>query len=83
MTQSKAELVWGKIKDKEIDVFAIAGQKVSDFFNPVNISPDKCYLEKKTTASAALPALESVLGTGFQVDQVDRFIVVELVEAIG
>jgi len=68
--------MWNDMKDLDIDVFAIV-KKVSDYFEYAPIDNNKCYLTCK--ASAALPALETTLGKGYQVNVVEKYILVEKV----
>jgi hypothetical protein len=75
MTSKK---VWDEIKDKDIDVFAMTA-KVSDFCEYMDIDPNKCYIKCKATAT--LPALETALGAGFQCTAVEKYILVEKIEA--
>ena len=71
---SNSQTTWNAIKDKSIDVFAETKQ-VSDFCEPVDIDPEKCYLKFK--ASAVLPALEIAIGKNYTVELAHNFILVE------
>jgi hypothetical protein len=70
-----AQQIWEDIKDKQINMFALPGQTVSQYCEPVLIEPSKCYLSAKV--SAVLPALEEALKGLYLVERIDRFVVVE------
>lgn len=56
---SKADLLWDKIKDEDIQVFALPNQTVKDHVQRVELDPNILHLKLK--ASAVLPALEEVI----------------------
>ena len=67
MTNKKtvAESVWDEIKDVELDLYGLAGQKVSILFETLPVEPKALYLRlKKPGASATLAALEDALIPG-------------------
>lgn len=66
--------MWQEIKDKEIQMFALPAQRVSDYCKPVVVEPSKLYL--LTTATSVLPSLEASLGAGFSVSIMDKYTVV-------
>jgi hypothetical protein len=61
---SVSEEIWNDIKDKHIEMFALANAKVSDYCIPVNLDPSRCFLTFK--ASSVLPALESAFGNVYE-----------------
>ena len=69
-----AEQIWTEIKDKEILMFSLPGQKVADYCTPVPIEPSRCFLVSK--ASSALPSLETAIGKDFEVSVADKYIIV-------
>jgi len=69
-----ASEIWEDIKDKSIEMFALPNQKVFMYCEPKEIEPSKCYLQVK--ASSVLPALETVLGTKYNVERNMYFVVV-------
>lgn len=71
---SVAEQIWSEIKDKEILMFALPGQKVSDFCQPVFIEPSRCFLLYK--ASSALPSVEAAIGPTYECSAVEKYIVI-------
>lgn len=71
---STSDLLWNEIKDKEVSMFALPNQKVSDYCSKVVVEPTKLYLV--SSISSFLPALEGVLGSKYQIDLVDKYIVV-------
>lgn len=71
---SEAGNIWNEIKGKEIQMFALPSQLVSDYCKPVVVEPTKLYL--LTTATSVLPSLEEALGKKFVVESVDKYTVV-------
>lgn len=69
-----AEQIWSEIKSKEILMFALPGQKVSDYCTPVPIDPTRCFLVAKATAT--LPALEEAIGPDFECTSAEKYIIV-------
>jgi hypothetical protein len=72
--QTEAEKIWDEIKDRDISLFALNGQKVSDYCTVTRVEPAKCYVVAKV--SAVLPALEESLGKKYSCELVDKYIVV-------
>lgn len=70
-----AEEIWNEIKDKEIHMFALPNQRISDYCQPFPIEPSRCFLFFK--ASAVLPALETAIGKNYECEAVDKYIVVK------
>ena len=74
--------MWNEIKDKNIDMFAIPGQKVNQYYKPVPVEPSKLYLLALVPrATCALPSLETAIGSGFVVELVDKYVTVTRVPA--
>lgn len=71
---TEAEKIWNEIKDKKIEMFALPDQKVHQYCDTQTIEPTKLYLVPKATS--VLPALETALAPKYNVDRMDRFIVV-------
>jgi len=69
-----AEQIWAEIKDKEILMFALPGQKIVDYCAPVPIDPMRCFLLSK--ASATLPALEEAVGKEYECTSAEKYIIV-------
>ena len=74
---SVADQLWSEIKDKPLEMFALPPQPVSSMFNIVPVGADKLYLT--FSVSAALPALENALGSKYQVELVNKYVVVSKV----
>jgi len=72
---TEADKIWIEIKDKNIEIFALPDQKVSDYCNPVTVEPSKLYLLLKK-ASSALPAIESAIGNKFTVELANKYVIV-------
>lgn len=71
---TEASKIWNEIKDKNIEMFALPGQKVSQYCQPVNVEPSKLYL--LITASSVLPSLEVSCGSKFVVELVNKYVTV-------
>lgn len=69
-----AEQIWSEIKDKEILMFSLPSQKISDFCVPTPIEPSRCFLLSK--ASSVLPSIEVALGKDYEVSVADKYIIV-------
>ena len=70
----ETKAIWDEIKDVEIDIYGLKDQVVNQHARPVMIDPSKCYLE--ISAGAVLPAIEGSIGNRFNVECVDRWVVV-------
>lgn len=71
---TEAGKIWSEIKDREIQMFALPGQRVSDYCKPTFVEPSRLYL--LTTASSTLPSLEEALSKEYVVELVDKYTVV-------
>lgn len=71
---TEAGAIWNEIKDKAIDLFAIPDQKIHQHAAPYPIEPSKLYLITKATS--ALPAIETAVGNKFNVELMDKYVVV-------
>jgi hypothetical protein len=69
-----AEQVWNEIKDKQVLMFALPNQKISDYCQPVPIDPARCFLIHRT--GALIPALEESIGPNYQCESIEKYIVV-------
>lgn len=74
----EAEKIWNEIKDKEIEMFALPNQTVSQHCTPFPVEPSKLYLTIRS--SAVLPSLEAACGSGYVVEMADRFVIVKRAE---
>lgn len=72
--KTEADLIWDEIKDKNIDMFALPDQVVSQYCKPAVVEPSKLYL--RTSASCTLPSLEAAVGKKFTVELLDKYVVV-------
>jgi len=78
---NQSNLIWESIKDLDLDLFALPGQKIAQFCSPVEVEPSKLYLKIKV--SSVLPALEMALSKKFAVERTERFVVVSrIVDAV-
>lgn len=77
--QTPAQVMWNEIKDLPIQMFGLPGQSVAMHANPVWIEPSKLYLTIRS--SATLPSLEESIKGRFNVELVDKFVVVTRVPA--
>ena len=74
VTETEASKIWSEIKDKDILMFALPGQKVSHYCSPVVVEPTKLYL--LVTATSVTPSLEAAIGDKYSVDLVNKYTVV-------
>jgi hypothetical protein len=74
MEGTTAGQIWNEIKDKDIEMFALPGQKVYMHCHPVMVDPSKLYL--LTNSSAVLPSLENAVGKAYVVELADKFVLV-------
>ena len=61
VVHSEADLIWKEIQDLPIDMFALPGQKVSQYVKKLEVPGDQLLV--KITASSVLPSLESALAS--------------------
>lgn len=71
---TNAEKIWNEIKNKPLDMFALAGQTAEKFCKVVPIDTEKLFLTY--TVSAVIPAIEAVIGDKLQLETMDKFIVI-------
>lgn len=72
-SKTVAQKIWDDIKDKPLDMFGVPGLTAAKYCQPVPVDPNKLYLG--FTVSAVLPALELAYKGKYEVELVDRFIV--------
>jgi hypothetical protein len=66
--------IWAEIKDIDIGAFGLPGQMVSKFCAPITVEPSKLYL--KYTMSAVVSFMSEALGSKYDVEAVDAYIIV-------
>lgn len=71
---SVADQIWSEIKGKPLEMFALPPQPVESIFTVIPADTTKLYLS--FTVSSALPALETALGSKYNVELVDKYVVV-------
>lgn len=71
---TKSEEIWEEIKNKEVLMFALPNQTVNMYCKPVSIDPNRLFLEFRTTSF--FPALEAALGNKFNIELVNKWLVV-------
>lgn len=71
---TEAGKIWSEIKEKNINMFSLPNQTVSQYCQPKVVEPSKLYLI--ISVSAALPALEAAIGNKYSVELVNKYIVV-------
>jgi len=76
--RSESEKIWNEIKNLKLEMFTLPNQFVYMYYKPITIDPAKLHLTALTSATSVLPALENALYPQYQVEQVDRFILVTL-----
>ena len=72
---SFCENLWLAIKNQELDLFGLKGQLVDKYFTYKFADDKNLYLENKV--SAAVPALETLIGNDFEVTVEERYVVVK------
>ena len=70
-----AETIWLDIKDRPIEMFGLPNQTPAHYCKPIGVEPSKLYLTLTTTASAVISALETAFKHRYDVEAVDRYIV--------
>jgi hypothetical protein len=73
-TKTEAVKIWSEIKDKEMSMFSLPMQKLSNFCKPHFIEQNRLYL--LVNATSTLPALETVLGPKFSIERIDKYLAV-------
>jgi hypothetical protein len=69
--------IWNEIKEKSIDMFALPGQQVNQYYKPVPVEPSKLYLLPLVArATCALPSLETAVGVNYIIELVDKYVTV-------
>lgn len=76
-SKNVSEVIWNEIKDKQVEVFALPAQPISNFCKVAVVEPSKLYLV--STASSFLPTLEAALGPKYKVELADKYISVSKV----
>jgi hypothetical protein len=69
-----ADKIWEEIKDRQVNMFALPNQTVSNYCTFTLVEPNKCYLTYQVPA--ILPALEAALGNSYKVELAGRFLTV-------
>ncbi len=75
-----SEKIWLEIKDLQMSLFGLPPKRVQDFVQPATVEPSKLYLI--FSVQAVIPALETVVGNKFKVDNMLNYITVEYSNAI-
>ena len=70
-----AEVIWSDIKDRPIEMFGLPNQTPANYCRPIMVEPSKLYLTLTTTATAVVSALETAFKQRYDVEAVDRYIV--------
>lgn len=78
-TLTPAQQMWEEIKNLPINMFGLPSQTVQMHATPVAIEPSRLYLTIRS--SATLPSLEESVKGKFNVEMVDKFVVVTRVPA--
>jgi hypothetical protein len=74
VTLNMADKIWNEIKSQELEIFALPNQTVNMYCTPVDIEPSKLYLD--VPVSAVLPALEQLLWKKYNVEKINKYVVV-------
>jgi hypothetical protein len=71
-----ADKIWQDIKDLRLELFALPNQFVNSYCEQIKIEPSKLYLTSKV--SAVLPILEEALRGRYNVEKINKYIVVSI-----
>jgi hypothetical protein len=75
--KTEADIIWNDIKNLDLNLYALKNQFVSLHCKPMQVEPTKLYLEFDSYRKGIiLPALEELVKNTYNVEQVDRFLVV-------
>ncbi len=74
-TSTEADRIWDEIKNRPIEMFGLPDQFVFQHATFVNVEPSSLYVTIRS--SATLPSLEVAIGPNFQVELVDKFVVIK------
>jgi hypothetical protein len=75
-TLTVADKIWEDIKDVKLEMFALPNQFVNSYCEQIKIEPSKLYLTSKV--SAVLPILEEALRGRYNVEKINKYIVVSI-----
>ena len=75
-TGTVAQKLWEKLENMQVEMFALPGQTVKQYCEPIPIEDSKLYLKPTKAPGAFLPALETALGNSYNIELVDQYIVV-------
>ncbi len=75
-----AAKIWNEIKDLSIPLFALPNQLISNHCVPKLVNPNVLYV--LISSSAVLPALESVISKTFDIELVDKYVVISRKNAV-
>jgi len=69
-----ADKIWEEIKGIELAMFSLPDQTVEKYCQQIKIEPSKLYLI--FTAQAVIPALEEAVGSKFNVDLAQKYLII-------
>jgi hypothetical protein len=72
--RKEADVIWDQIRNLPIQMFGLPDQIIAMHVTPVPVEPSKLYVTIRS--SAALPSLEAAIAPAFQVELVDRWVVI-------
>ena len=73
--KNEAQKIWDEIMNLPIQMFGLPNQFVFQHITPVTVEPSKLYVTIRS--SAALPSLEAAIAPAFQVELVDKFVIIK------
>lgn len=71
----EADIIWDQIRNLPIQMFGLPDQIVAMHATPVQVEPSKLYVTIRS--SAALPSLEAAVAPAFQVEMVDKWVIIK------
>lgn len=74
--KTMSEKIWDDIQYVRLDLFGLPAQTISKYCSPVPVEPTKLYLSYKV--GAILPAMEMSLASKYDVNLLDKYLVISL-----
>lgn len=75
LPRHQSDVIWDEIKNLPIQMFGLPDQVVAMHVTPVPVEPSNLYVLIRS--SATLPSLEAAIAPAFQVELVDKFVIIK------
>lgn len=73
--KSMAEKIWDEVRTVDLGLFSLPDQTIEKYCKPALVDPSKLYLLHRGVG-AVLPAIEDILSKKYNVEMIDKFIVI-------